>query len=1329
MQNVQSAMINEFPMTNDRRKKRPPLAGARSPDVGRFRFARLPAEAGVPAHVFSVAQASSPASLRGVLAPRFHAFVRRGRRSNSQARTPAPHTRSMLFPFVPSLGLGLLVAVLGAMACTLQVSAAETLSTNDYAGVDALFTKHCLECHAAVDPEANLVLESFETLMQGSENGPVILPGKSADSLLVKMIEGTVEKEGTKKFMPPGKRKKLEAEETALIKAWIDAGAKPPTEKKVRELAVPKIQPKVAPRRSINALAYAPGPKLIAAARYGEVELRSAESHALVRTLAGHRGSVNALVFSADGQQLFAAAGEAALFGEVRQWNVADGKLIRVIEGHRDALYALALSPDGATLATGSYDQKIKLWRVSTGEEIKTLSGHNGCVFDLAFRPDGKILASGSADRTVKLWDVASGERRDTLSQSLKELYTVAFSPDGKRLVAGGVDNRIRVWEISDTAAETTNPLLEARFAHEGAILKIVYSKDGKTLLTSADDRTVKLWNAPEVKERLLLEKQPDWAPALALALDNKLAVVGRLDGTMQYYDTASGKVAPPPKPELTRVAPQAVQRGVETKLKLEGAHLLNLTQLKLHNPKLSGEILTDPPPVAGEVWVRIKAATDLARGSYELSVEGPGGESGRQKLYVDDVPQMFASELKSGTNQIPSLPVALWGTLNHPGETDELDFEAKAGQTILFDLAAKSLGSKANAVLTLADAEGRVLASNNDFDGGNDPLLAHLFSKDGRYRIRVGDLMLGGSKDHFYRLSIGAFPLVTGCFPLSVATNAESEIELIGYNLPANHTVKVKAEKPGEIDLPIDPEKFRSRRAFKLIAGEGPELVESEPNDQPGQATDIPVPGAICGRIWRPAADLRSADFSPLPSLPGGTNGERTKVRAPLPSTDVDLFRFHAKAGQKWIIETVAAQRGSPIDTRIEVLHADGKPVERLLLQAVRNSAVTFRGVDSNTSDCRVENWEEMELNEWLYLQGEVVKLFRAPQGPDSGFLFYTSAGKRRAYFDTSSTAHALDEPCYIVEPHPPGTKLTANGLPVFTLYYANDDDGERKLGSDSALHFTAPADGAYLIRVTDTRGFSGDRFVYRLVVREPKPDFKVTLSGANPTVSPGSGQSFSVTVDRIDEFDGDIQVDITGLPPGFSASTPLMIQAGHTEAKGTIFAALDTPPPNETNAVLTKVTAKAIVDGKAVTKEVNNLGKIKLGDKPKLWVYLEPYTEAASTNAPRSLAGQPSELAIAPGQTIPAWLRIMRNGHEDLVTFFVENLPHGVIVDNIGLNGVLIPKGENARQIFLNAAKWVPETDRPCYAIEQQAGKQTSAPILLHVRKAGSKVAAATK
>jgi len=592
-----------------------------------------------------------------------------------------------------------------------------------------------------------------------------------------------------------------------------------------------------------------------------------------------------------------------------------------------------------------------------------------------------------------------------------------------------------------------------------------------------------------------------------------------------------------------------------------------------------------------------------------------------------------------------------------------------------------------------------------------------------GRYSVRVSELVLGASADHFYRLSMGELPYAVAFYPLSVPANAETEVELIGFNLPAERRVKVEAGKPGEMALPMDLERFRTRREFKLWVSDGQEFAEAEPNNRPQDATKIEAPASVAGRIWS-----RASQKSPRTG-----SGELEGT-----SSDADVFRFESKAGQRWVIETSAAQRGSPVDTKIEVLYADGRPVERLVLQAVRNSAVTFRGIDSNSADCRVENWEEMELNQYLYLQGEVVKLFRAPQGPDSGFLFYTSAGKRRNYFDTSATAHANEEPCYIVEPHPPGAKLVANGLPVFPLHYANDDDGERKLGADSKLYFTPPADGAYLIRVTDTRGFDGERLVYRLVVREPRPDFKVSVNGANPTINAGGGQAFTVSVERIDGFDGEVKFEISHMPRGFQVSTPLVIEAGHSEAKGTINAALDAPPPGETDSTNVVVKATAVVNGQTVTRTAGNFGRIKLAETPKLWVHLEPdpgavgkaaRNESSGSEPKRPNASQPLEITIAPGQTVPASLKIKRNGHEDLVTFTVENLPHGVIVDNIGLNGVLIPKDQNERQIFLTAAKWVPETDRLCYAIENQAGRQTSAPVLLRVRKASGQVAATAK
>ncbi|MFH0883816.1 MAG: hypothetical protein V2A56_12575, partial [bacterium] len=83
--------------------------------------------------------------------------------------------------------------------------------------------------------------------------------------------------------------------------------------------------------------------------------------------------------------------------------NIAD-VLWRTLTGHSGDVSSVTFSPDGATLASGSYDNTIKLWRVSDGSLIRTLRGHSSFVLSVAFSPDGTTLASGSQDKTIKLW-------------------------------------------------------------------------------------------------------------------------------------------------------------------------------------------------------------------------------------------------------------------------------------------------------------------------------------------------------------------------------------------------------------------------------------------------------------------------------------------------------------------------------------------------------------------------------------------------------------------------------------------------------------------------------------------------------------------------------------------------------------------------------------------------------------------------------------------------------------------------------------------------------------------------------------------------------------
>ena len=100
-----------------------------------------------------------------------------------------------------------------------------------------------------------------------------------------------------------------------------------------------------------------------------------------------------------------------------------------------------------------------------------------------------------------------------------------------------------------------------------------------------------------------------------------------------------------------------------------------------------------------------------------------------------------------------------------------------------------------------------------------------------------------------------------------------------------------------------------------------------------------------------------------------------------------------------------------------------------------------------------------------------------------------------------------------------------------------------------------------------------------------------------------------------------------------------------------------------------------------------------------------------------------KPLELTITPGETISARLRIERRDFQARVGAGKHeagrNLPHGVYVDNIGLNGLLIVEGQSEREFFITADKWVPETSR-LFQIKLDPEKGLLAPpVMLHVRQ----------
>ena len=445
----------------------------------------------------------------------------------------------------------------------------------------------------------------------------------------------------------------------------------------------------------------------------------------------------------------------------------------------------------------------------------------------------------------------------------------------------------------------------------------------------------------------------------------------------------------------------------------------------------------------------------------------------------------------------------------------------------------------------------------------------------------------------------------------------------------------------------------------------------------------------------------------------------------------DDDFYKVEMKKGETWVIETDAARSKSPADTKVEVLTSDGKSIPRVLLQAVRDSYFTFRGKDANTSDdFRIFNWEEMELNEFLFCNGEVVQLYLYPRGPDSGFKVYPGFGARHNFFDTTPVAHALQEPCYIVKAFPPGTPLVANGLPSFELNYENDDDAKRKLGRDSKLFFTAPEDGEYLVKVCDARNFQGDKFAYQLTIRPAKPDFNVSFSGKKMTVRKGSGQEFQFSANRLDDFTGPIDIRFENVPAGLSIPKNIRIQANHFQAFGTIHASSDAVAPNAEQLKAIKITATTTINGKQIQKKVNGFEELKVVDSPKVQIRITASGKSLSKEdidalfSVDAVNSKPYVMEIAPGETVSAQIVVKRNKHGGDIDFGKEvsgrNLPHGVFVDNIGLNGLRIIKGQgDAREFFITAAKWVPEQTRTFHLRANNVDGETTFPVQLVVKK----------
>lgn len=126
-------------------------------------------------------------------------------------------------------------------------------------------------------------------------------------------------------------------------------------------------------------------------------------------------------------------------------------------KGHSNFCFSVKFSPQGNLIASGSFDETVKVWDVRTGECVSTLPAHSDPVTGVDFNRDGTCIVSSSHDGLMRIWDVATGECLKTIyAEGNPPVTFVKYSPNGKFVLSGMLDGKLRLWNV--TGNDSKNP-------------------------------------------------------------------------------------------------------------------------------------------------------------------------------------------------------------------------------------------------------------------------------------------------------------------------------------------------------------------------------------------------------------------------------------------------------------------------------------------------------------------------------------------------------------------------------------------------------------------------------------------------------------------------------------------------------------------------------------------------------------------------------------------------------------------------------------------------------------------------------------------------------
>ncbi len=405
--------------------------------------------------------------------------------------------------------------------------------------------------------------------------------------------------------------------------------------------------------------------------------------------------------------------------------------------------------------------------------------------------------------------------------------------------------------------------------------------------------------------------------------------------------------------PQLLTVTPPGAKVGTTTDVTVSGTALDGAEALLFSDPRIKAELVGEVAVEADKVKAKGggKAAAPKATGAFMFKVTVPdapnmlavptfdvtdvrvvtkAGLSNPRSFSVGGLTEVAEAE---PNNDVPEaqkieLNTTVNGVIVSATDVDYVAFKADAGQNVVVSCLTTTLDSKLQADLLVAGPDGKVVAANRGYRGG-DALLDFKAPAAGEYVVRVSQFAYtSGGSDHFYRLSVTTRHWADAVFPPWVNAGGRT---VYGRNLYRN---------PDGLSGPTRPDSWFARPDGR------PFDTDTLP---PGPVPRTHNPFHPAGSVPPPAAFVDFADFpraEPIPLLTPQANTALDNDKNDTPETaqpisvpcdvagridrknDRDWYSFTAKKGDVLTLEVFAERIGAPVDAFMVLTDDAGKVI-----------------------------------------------------------------------------------------------------------------------------------------------------------------------------------------------------------------------------------------------------------------------------------------------------------------------------------------------------------------------------------------------------------------